>query len=463
MAQKEDPVHASPTKRFFVEMLTRDIDLDDAILDLLDNCVDGIQRSKKIDADDDEAYNDFWAKIHLSATAFTIEDNCGGIDRETALKYAFMMGRPDDAPDEHLPTVGMYGIGMKRAIFKIGQHATVTSHTKDEAFEVEIKPDWLTDDRNWKLPLNELANGSGVHGTKVHVTKLLPSIKHSFTDTAFEETLRAKIASHYSFIMHKGFTVEVNKIAVTASPLRFLFEDPSGDKETLAPFMARGTKGGVKFEVAVGFNDPTPTADDEEDEQEAKRTKDSAGWTIICNDRVVVYCDKTRLTGWGEADVPSFHSQFNAITGVVQFRTTDALKLPVTTTKRGIDAGSDLFLYVKNRMREGTKMFTDYTNRWKTKRRSERTHEDSAKPLGLKELRSVIPATAWKKVKDTDDEQKFVPSLPRPKDTSGVKIMRFSKPLTAIKRVSKFLFDEDRRPSEVAEACFDRVHKEAKK
>ena len=37
-------INAGPTKRFFVEMLTRDIELADAILDLLDNCVDGIVR-----------------------------------------------------------------------------------------------------------------------------------------------------------------------------------------------------------------------------------------------------------------------------------------------------------------------------------------------------------------------------------------------------------------------------------
>ena len=35
-----DQAQASPTKRFFVSMLTRDINLADAILDLLDNCLD---------------------------------------------------------------------------------------------------------------------------------------------------------------------------------------------------------------------------------------------------------------------------------------------------------------------------------------------------------------------------------------------------------------------------------------
>jgi hypothetical protein len=44
---KYAPISASPVKSFFVSWLTRDISLEDAILDLLDNCVDGILRSDK--------------------------------------------------------------------------------------------------------------------------------------------------------------------------------------------------------------------------------------------------------------------------------------------------------------------------------------------------------------------------------------------------------------------------------
>ena len=41
-----DKANGTPTKDFFVDMLTRDIDLNDAILDLLDNCLDGAIRQK---------------------------------------------------------------------------------------------------------------------------------------------------------------------------------------------------------------------------------------------------------------------------------------------------------------------------------------------------------------------------------------------------------------------------------
>ena len=66
-------IDASPVKRFFVEMLTRDIQIEDAILDLLDNCVDGILRSNLQSRDDSETpYEGYWAKIGL----FEIGTDC---------------------------------------------------------------------------------------------------------------------------------------------------------------------------------------------------------------------------------------------------------------------------------------------------------------------------------------------------------------------------------------------------
>lgn len=44
MRLSTDTARVVPTRQFFVSMLTRDISLDDAILDLLDNCLDGAMR-----------------------------------------------------------------------------------------------------------------------------------------------------------------------------------------------------------------------------------------------------------------------------------------------------------------------------------------------------------------------------------------------------------------------------------
>ena len=61
-----------PAKRFFVEMLTRDIELQDSILDLLDNCVDGAMRSnngKKVDPI--RPYEGYEARIDFDGESFT--------------------------------------------------------------------------------------------------------------------------------------------------------------------------------------------------------------------------------------------------------------------------------------------------------------------------------------------------------------------------------------------------------
>lgn len=103
------PVDASPVKSFFVHMLTRDIKLEEAILDLLDNCVDGILRSEGTNSKK-EPYSGFWAEIEFKKDSFSISDNCGGIPWNLH-DYAFRMGRRTDRPPDTPGTVGIYGIG----------------------------------------------------------------------------------------------------------------------------------------------------------------------------------------------------------------------------------------------------------------------------------------------------------------------------------------------------------------
>lgn len=40
-------IEGNPTKQFFIEMITRDISIEDAIMDLVDNSIDGAIRINK--------------------------------------------------------------------------------------------------------------------------------------------------------------------------------------------------------------------------------------------------------------------------------------------------------------------------------------------------------------------------------------------------------------------------------
>lgn len=451
-----DTVNAHPTKRFFVQMLVRDIELDDALLDLLDNCVDGVLRqTTQGKTQGDTPYAGFKAELSLSDREFSITDNCGGIDLEIAKNYAFMMGRPDDKRDADIPTVGMYGIGMKRAIFKIGREAKVVSITKDAAFTVTIDKKWLTTDDEWDLPLKSFRRKNEPAGTSITIGDLYPSVREAFAKNSdFVERLRHKAATHFSFIIQKGFEILINKRRIEPEPLRLLLD--TRKDVAIKPYMYEGVVDGVNVELFVGLYEPNPPQEEQEHETVARRRKDVAGWTIVCNDRVVVYCDKTRLTGWGEADVPNFHPQFNAIAGVVHFKSNDAFRLPITTTKRGIDASSNTYLYVKDYMREGTKIFTAYTNKWKGDLDRARSQESKAAPVLVNELKTSIPADEWKNVRSRSTERRYTPTLPVPPRQTTERIIRYSKPIADIKSLGKSLLDDpNASPADVGIASFD--------
>ena len=384
------PVSASPVKSFFVSMLTRDITLEESILDLLDNCVDGIHRQQQ-HPKGERPYAGYKAEIEFDRDSFSISDNCGGIPWSLT-DYAFRMG-PDPNREEYVPgAIGVYGIGLKRAIFKMGRHCLISTQNADDRYEVEFTPTWLDDEQTWDIPVKAAPRVKKQDGTEIVIGDLHPGVRARFTDQAemFKSDLIRMIATHYAFIIGKGFSVSVNRTSVRPRPVKLLFSrnGHKAKEPVIQPFIFKTkTDDDVSIFLAVGLTRPIPSQNEIAGEQEGtKYSSLDAGWTIVCNERAVVYSDRTELTGWGEAGVPKYHNQFIAIAGIVDFQSADPTKLPTTTTKRGVDASSALYLQVKNKMREGLRLFTDYTNKWKGLAEESHDHLRKGAALGLQEL-----------------------------------------------------------------------------
>lgn len=458
--QSEFFADAFPAKTFFVKMLTRDIELPDAILDLLDNCVDGIIRTKwrgGVPISEKKPYQGFYADIEMNSDGFSIKDNCGGIPLQVAQTYAFMMGRSEDATDDkNLPTVGMYGIGMKRALFKMGRNSIVTSHTDREAFEVHIDSEWISNDKLWKIPITLISNTEHKVGTTIEVTELYDSIRDWFSDKSFISNFRKSVAQNFSYIISKGFQIKVNGKIIEPVPLTLLIDEKSG----IAPYIYEATFSDVHVLLEIGFSRELPSEEEIEQDLISKQSKDESGITIVCNDRVVLYRDKTMLTGWGEAGVPNFHGQFNGINGIVIFRSNSPEKLPLTTTKRGIEHSSPLYLNVKNQMRIGIKIFTDYTNTWKKFRNEEKEKRQNVVSLSIDHVKAAIPENKWNVVvnKPEQTEKIFKPILPKPIVTSTKVQINFSRDISEVHTLSNFLFKRpDKSASQVGNECFEQM------
>lgn len=457
-----DHVQLVPAKRFFVEMLTRDIELVDAILDLVDNCLDGAMRILGGDNSGHTPYEGFEVYISFDERHFRISDNCGGIPRQVALESAFRMGRHDSDRDKDLPTVGVYGIGMKRAIFKMGEDAFVFCNTEKGCYRVEISKDWMMDDSLWLLPLIDLDDCGEGYGTMIEVKQLREGIKQQFTNQNFVDDLFKEISTHFSYIISKGLKISVNgeRVEPDISITRFAKEF-SNKEDSIAPYIYKNNMDGVDVEVAIGFYRSLGTDEEEQEEKDGKSISSRAGITIICNDRVVLHNDKTHITGWGEAGVPRYHTQFIGISGVVIFQSNNPAKLPLKTTKRGVDSSSLIYAVVKDKVREGLKIFTDFTNKWKKSSKGE-----LAKHFRMEETESAPSITLSQRVRTEDwsnvrrdGGQVFKPRLPLPKETDPTERVVFTKKRSEIRAVSEYLFDEVRPATFVGEYCFDQILK----
>ena len=453
---EQDAAIAIPTKEFFVSMLTRDISLVDAILDLVDNCLDGALRTAGSNQVD---YSKHSVKIEMNADRFYIKDDCGGIPRDIAKNYAFKMGRePDDNRDSESETIGMYGVGMKRAIFKMGRDALVHSFHNGERFYVPISPAWL-DSKDWNpLPIINSDSEESIDnpGTIIEVKSLYPNVARHFGSDSFINDVKIAIGEHFTMFLQRGLVIKVNEASVNPVRVEVLVSDSLNGP---APFIYKKEIDGVTVSITVGLNTGKSLDDDEDNlDFERNRSATTAGWTVFCNDRAVIVGDKSRLTGWGDG-VPMYHGQFSVITGIVEFRSVSADKLPITTTKRALDTSSEIWSEAKIKMREGLRVWIDHTNTWKNYPRSDQTiFWESSKPLPLaKAIEAVVKRDVTKKqdgaIEYNPTKKKVLP-VPDTKKPSSRRIV-FSRPIEEIRTVSSDLFDQENEPpSHVGDKCF---------
>lgn len=375
---------ADPTKEFFIDMITRDIGLDECIFDLLDNSIDGASRSAEAKGEAD--LSGYYVDIVLRPDCFSIVDNCGGMSLLEATDYAFHFGRRSDAPKDAKQSIGLYGIGMKRAIFKMGKSIVIQSSTEaapEEAFEAKIDVDAWAQEPEWEFGLDRIDRPDFI-GTKIAVTNLKESTASEFSDDIFISNMRRGLGRYYSFFLQDGIRIAINGVQI----VQHVFGVRSS--EAIAPFFNEYTDAqtGVSVKVISGLAGTPP--DDAGDPNSSSVDSGDWGWYVVCNKRIVLAGDKTDKTVWGGA-FPSWHSQYNGFMGLVFFTAEDPKLLPWTTTKRQIDETLPVFRRATTVMRDATRHYVTYTNSRKANLEEAKVIEERAVVRSISEFRAVTP------------------------------------------------------------------------
>lgn len=315
-------VSAQPTKDFFISMLTRDISLLSALVDLIDNSVDaalmqGSADNKLIEIEANDSY-------------FCIKDNCGGISKTAAENYAFKFGRPIDAPTTP-HSVGRFGVGMKRALFKVGKKFNIESHHSEHSFKINVDVNqWLNAPDAWSFELEEISKSGDGFGTNITVTNLHESIASKLGDRSFINDLKVMIGKAHYKALAGGIKITVNNEEVSSYDIKIKTSEELGIVGE--SFEVDGVK--VAIKAGVGERDIR-----------------QGGWYVFCNDRLIEGASQSTMTGWGVDGVRSYHADFAYFRGVIEFHSIDGAKLPWNTTKTGIDTDNPIYRSAKVKMK----------------------------------------------------------------------------------------------------------------
>lgn len=341
-----DTIKASPTKRLFINILTQDVPLKPAILDLIDNSVDSYTR-KKLQGK---------RKIELIATPeqFMIFDECGGIALDILKEQVFRFGSKVDHNLEN-PTLGMYGIGLKRSIFKIGKQIILETHDGVDYSIMNLNvTEWEKDDESWDIPF-ETEKKSLIVGqnpyTRIVINNLTDESSSKFNSDVFINELIEIIKRSYCLIMKDDIDIILNGEKIEP------FELYVPEADQYKPSVTIDTYDGIEIRI-ICFIDPSNGT-------RLKNAINQRGWNFFCNNRLILANDTTELTGWkGTKDdmsaLPKYHSLFNEFRGMVFLKANNPFKLPLNTSKTSLNTENENYHYVLKLMVKAARPIIEY-------------------------------------------------------------------------------------------------------
>jgi len=424
---------AEVRKQFFIDMFTRDISLEDCVLDLIDNSLDSYLLKHQISIsglifgpNGNGAGRQTGAiNVECSDRQIKIADSCGGISRKQAMEEVFRFG-PDE--DGHTGKLGAYGVGLKRALFKIGNKFHIVSKTATEGFEVVLKVSEWAKEKDWKIPVTFIdgAKSENTAGTSITITELHPEVGLRIKEGGVPANMLRDAATTYPYFLRECVTLRINGNDVL--PERIPLGERDGVvKSANEKFDQSGVRVNLVATIAPG-----------------RRTMEQAGWYILCNGRAVVRANKDDLTGWGD-EVGSFQPKHRSFVGLASFDSDNPLSLPWTTTKRDINRESSVFIRARGLMLAMSKPILTFLN-------SQYSSDPNAEVGDIRDAVEGVTEVPFRDIASRPSSG-FSYTAPSKKEKKTARVA-FDASLVSLDKVRRHLRRPSLSPSEVGKLTF---------
>lgn len=406
-------VDTRPTKDMVVGTLTRDISVEAAVFDLIDNSIDAARDTifarggaEQIN-DLPDSYKGFKIALSVSGDSCSIEDNCGGIGVESLKTMVLRFGQRSS----HQMGIGIFGLGLNRALFKLGRVSHLKTDTGSQRAELVLNVEEYLKSDDWNLPA-EGFKSNGKAGTSIEIAQLPDEIAKSFGDSDWVEKYRADIGLRYARFIQKGLQIRVNKVLVADGEVRIRTGGTFPEEYKFYK------KDGVTIRIRVGqHNEHRFTAEPDYDKDRNEPLTPQFGWTVVCNDRAIIISDQTWKTGWER----KFHSEFYGFVGIVSFDAKDPAKLPWDTTKFDVEMNNSAYQTALIDMRKFAAKWRTFAGRVKLMRRKgeellplpDTSSTQKPKPLsGIKPLQKPLTKKGKNLLTIKPDHNQFGTILP---------------------------------------------------
>lgn len=354
---------------FFADTLTTDVELRDALYDLIDNSIDAARNViiSRTDYETDNFglptnYFDFEVTIKLAPKTIEVSDNCFGIDGSTIEGKVFYTGEKSS----HRFGIGYYGIGLKRALLKAGRKFSFETDNGQYLYTAEFEHNALSGDQENTLDAKRYPSKGNNVGTTFKVLDLKAETLNQITNLEWwEETLNL-LSIRYSIFLKKGFSIVLEnkcfskpvkeKVAASlpsiSAPKFFSDISASGGKEIKEHFK------GVSVFYHLGVHQKyrflgEPGSDAKLTPKKNESITKEFGIYFICNDRVIVGPTFDKKYGFSA----TYHSEYGGFLCYVYMVSENPGSLPWNTAKTELKIHSPLFIAARKQIEPLTKKY----------------------------------------------------------------------------------------------------------
>ena len=335
-------IDVTPSKRIYLSIIA-DYHLSIAICELIDNAIDSWTFNKKTHPLDIDISLDYQQQ------SIKIIDNSGGIP-EQDIKLIISPG--ESRNDEGSQSIGMFGVGSKRAVVALAQKVSITTRCNtDKTLAIEFDDNWIKDP-NWDIPVYEVDSISS-NSTIIQLDNLREAIK-----IEDETRLINHLGATFSvFISSANFILKLNGKPITPINFESWSYPPSFEpKEYVGTIDINDEL--VSFEIIAGLTKQGDPAGGE------------YGVYFYCNDRLVARAYKGHELGYRTGMAGQPHISLALARIIVRLKGSSQL-MPWNSSKSEINTKSATFKALQQYLE---KIVTNYSrasksmaDNWSTK------------------------------------------------------------------------------------------------